>query len=127
MKKIVLLQHYYNAIGGIETFLYNFCKQFGDKYDITLVCRSISPSTALELSEFVNVICEVENQIECDICIITSVLVDKPVFDNVKYKEIYQMIHSDWTQMRKFWDWKFTEYDSNTKDNLSSESMEEIV
>lgn len=115
MKKIVLLQHYYNEIGGVETFLYNFCKQFGNKYDITLVCRSISSTTALELSEYVNVICEVENPIECDICIITSVLVDKPVFDQIKYKEIYQMIHSDWTQMRKFWDWKFIEYDKNTK------------
>lgn len=115
MKKIVLLQHYYNVIGGVETFLYNFCKQFGDKYDITLVCRSISAETALELSEFVNVVCEVENPIECDTCIITSVLVDKPVFDQIKYKEIYQMIHSDWTAMRKFWDWKFVEYDKNTK------------
>ena len=37
MKKIVLLQHYYNEIGGVETFLYNFCKQFGNEYDITLV------------------------------------------------------------------------------------------
>lgn len=115
MKKIVLLQHFYNEIGGIETFLYNFCKQFGDEYDITLVCRSISPENALDLAQFVDVVCEVEEPIECDICIITSVLVDKPVFDNIKYKEIYQMIHSDWTQMRKFWDWKFVEYDKNTK------------
>ena len=115
MKKIVLLQHFYNEIGGIETFLYNFCKQFGDKYDITLVCRSISPENALRLAEFVNVVCEVEQEIDCDICIITSVLVDKPVFDQIKYKEIYQMVHSDWSQMRKFWDWKFVEYDKNTK------------
>ncbi len=115
MKKIVLLQHYYNEIGGIETFLYNFCKQFGDEYDITLVCRSISIDNALELSKFVNIVCEVEEPIECDICIITSVLVDKPVFDKIKYKEIYQMVHSDWTQMRKFWNWQFVEYDKNTK------------
>ena len=115
MKKIVLLQHYYNEIGGIETFLYNFCKQFGDEYDITLVCRSISIDNALELSKFVNIVCEIEEPIECDICIITSVLVDKPVFDKIKYKEIYQMVHSDWTQMRKFWNWQFVEYDKNTK------------
>lgn len=115
MKKIVLLQHFYNEIGGIETFLYNFCKQFGDKYDITLVCRSISPENALKLAQYVNVVCEVEREIECDTCIITSVLVDLPVFKNIKYKEIYQMIHSDWTKMRKFWDWKFIEYDENTK------------
>lgn len=115
MKKIVLLQHFYNEIGGIETFLYNFCKEFGDKYDITLVCRDISVENALELSKFVNIVSETEEPIECDICIITSVLVDKPLFDLIKYKEIYQMIHSDWAAMRKFWNWQFVEYDKNTK------------
>lgn len=115
MKKIVLLQHYYNEIGGVETFLYNFCKQFGDEYDITLVCRDISDENAIELSNYVDVICEVEKPIDCDICIITSVLVDKPVLDVVNYKEIYQMVHSDWTEMKKIWNWKFIEYDKNTK------------
>ena len=90
MKKIVLLQHYYNEIGGIETFLYNFCKQFGDKYDITLVCRSISPENALKLAQYVNVVCEVERDIECDICIITSVLVDDEYFTQIKYNKYHQ-------------------------------------
>ena len=44
-KKIVLLQHYFNDIGGIETFLINFCKTFSQEYDITLVCREIGWET----------------------------------------------------------------------------------
>ena len=114
-KKIVLLQHYYNDIGGVETFLLNFCKRFGDEYDMTLVCRDISLENAIMLSKYVNVIIELTSPIECDICIITSVLVDDEYFQQIRYKEIYQMIHSDWTAMKKFWDWQFREHDPNTK------------
>jgi len=114
-KKIVLLQHYYNDIGGVETFLLNFCKRFGDEYDMTLVCRDISLENAIMLSKYVNVIIELTSPIECDICIITSVLVDDEYFQQIRYKKIYQMIHSDWTAMKKFWDWQFREHDPNTK------------
>lgn len=124
-KKIVLLQHYYNDIGGIETFLLNFCKRFGDEYDMTLVCRDISLENAIMLSKYVNVIIELTSPIECDICIITSVLVDDEYFQQIRYKEIYQMIHSDWTAMKKFWDWKFRERDSKTKYIAVSESARE--
>lgn len=114
-KKIVLLQHYYNDIGGVETFLLNFCKRFGDEYDMTLVCRDISLENAIMLSKYVNVIIELTSPIECDICIITSVLVDDEYFQQIRYKKIYQMIHSDWTAMKKFWNWQFREHDPNTK------------
>ena len=114
-KKIVLLQHYYNEIGGVETFILNFCKRFGDEYDMTLVCRDISLENAIMLSKYVNVIIELTSPIECDICIITSVLVDDEYFQQIRYKEIYQMIHSDWTAMKKFWNWQFREHDPNTK------------
>lgn len=127
MKKIVLLQHYYNEIGGIETFLYNFCKTFGDKYDITLICRDISSKNALDLSQFVNVMCEVERPIECDICIITSVLLDEPVFKQVKYKQLYQMIHSDWKGMKDFWKCDFKVHDKNTKFIAVSECARQSV
>ena len=58
-KKIVLLQHYFNEIGGVETFLINFCKTFGETYDITVVCREIlDVDNALILSNYANIICE---------------------------------------------------------------------
>ena len=114
-KKIVLLQHYYNEIGGVETFLYNFCKLLGDEYDLQLVCRDISFENALRLSDYCDVICEIPNKIKCDICIITSVLCDPEVYRHIEYKEIYQMVHSDWTEMKKIWDWKPTPLDADTK------------
>jgi glycosyltransferase involved in cell wall biosynthesis len=114
-KKIVLLQHYYNEIGGIETFLLNFCKRFGEDYDITLVTRDISFDNAVMLSKYAKVIIELTSPLECDICIITSVLVDREYMSQIKYKEIYQMIHSDWTTMEDYWEGSYVEYDPNTK------------
>lgn len=124
-KKIILLQHYFNEIGGIETFLINFCKKFGDKYDISLVTRTISFDNALIISKYANVICDFTEKISCDILIITSVLVDEDFYKMIDYKEIYQMVHSDWTAMRKFWDWEFKEYDPKTKYISVSETARE--
>jgi glycosyltransferase involved in cell wall biosynthesis len=114
-KKIILLQHYFNEIGGIETFIINFCKIFGNEYDISLVTRSISFENALTISKYANVICDFTERVHCDILILTSVLVDEPMFKLIDYDEIYRMVHSDWTEMRKFWDLEFKEYDQNTK------------
>lgn len=121
-KKIVLLQHYYNEIGGIETFLLNFCKKFGDEYDISLVTRDISLDNALMFQKYANVICDFTEKIKCDILILTSVLVDEEFYKMIEYDEIYQMIHSDWTAMKEFWSWQFKEYDPNTKYIAVSES-----
>ena len=121
-KKLVLLQHYYNEIGGIETFLLNFCKKFGDDYDISLITRDISLDNALMFQKYANVICDFTEKIKCDILIITSVLVDEEFYKMIEYDEIYQMVHSDWTAMKQFWSWQFKEYDPNTKYISVSES-----
>lgn len=107
--KVVLCQEYFNSIGGVETFIINFCKNFYKKYDITLLCRTIEKETALELSQYADIICEPDEdeEINCDICIISSVLVDKEMFKHIRYKKVYQMIHSDWTEMKNFWNWEF--------------------
>lgn len=115
-KKVFLLQHYFNDIGGIETFLINWCKVFKDKYDITLICEDISVMNALMLSKYCNLICEqLSETVECDILIITSVLVDDKNFRKIKYKRIFRMIHSDWTEMKKIWDYQFIEYGKDTQ------------
>ena len=125
MKKIVLLQHYFNEIGGIETFIINFCKTFYKDYDITLVCRRIGEINKSILSKYINVVTNPMKTIECDICIITSVEVDKPFFDLIKYKEIYHMIHSDWVKIQPFWKLKYKNYDKNTKYIAVSETARE--
>lgn len=121
MKKVVLCQHFFNKIGGIETFIINFCKTFHKEYDITLLCRYIDTDNALRLSQYADIICE-PIDINCDICIITSVLVDKGMIEKVKYKKIYQMIHSDWSEEKKFWDFKVEKYSPDTEFISVSES-----
>ena len=80
MKKVVLCQHFFNKIGGIETFIINFCKTFYKEYDITLLCRNIDIENALRLSQYADIICE-PIDIECDVCIITSVLTDNQIIE----------------------------------------------
>lgn len=114
MKKVVLCQHFFNKIGGIETFIINFCKTFYKEYDITLLCRNIDIDNALKLSQYADIVCE-PTDIECDTLIITSVLTDDEMIKKVKYKKIYQMVHSDWSQMKRFWDWEIKKYSPDTQ------------
>jgi glycosyltransferase involved in cell wall biosynthesis len=126
MKKVVLCQHFFNKIGGIETFIINFCKTFYKEYDITLLCRNIDIDNALRLSQYADIICE-PTDIECDTLIITSVLIDNPMIEKVKYKKIYQMVHSDWSQMKRFWDWEMKKYSPDTQFIAVSESARDSL
>lgn len=126
MKRVVLCQHFFNKIGGIETFIINFCKTFYKEYDITLLCRNIDVDNALKLSQYADIVCE-PTDIECDTLIITSVLIDNPMIEKVKYKKIYQMVHSDWSQMKKFWDWEMKRYSPDTQFIAVSESARDSL
>ena len=126
MKKVVLCQHFFNKIGGIETFIINFCKTFYKEYDITLLCRNIDIDNALKLSQYADVVCE-PIDIECDTLIITSVLIDNQMIEKVKYKKIYQMVHSDWSQMKRFWDWEIKKYSPDTQFIAVSESARDSL
>lgn len=126
MKRVVLCQHFFNKIGGIETFIINFCKTFYKEYDITLLCRNIDIDNALKLSQYADVVCE-PTDIECDTLIITSVLIDNQMIEKVKYKKIYQMVHSDWSQMKRFWDWEIKKYSPDTQFIAVSESARDSL
>lgn len=126
MKKVVLCQHFFNKIGGIETFIINFCKTFYKEYDITLLCRNIDIDNALKLSQYADVVCE-PTDIECDTLIITSVLIDNQMIEKVKYKKIYQMVHSDWSQMKRFLDWEIKKYSPDTQFIAVSESARDSL
>ena len=122
----MLCQHFFNKIGGIETFIINFCKTFYKEYDITLLCRNIDIDNALKLSQYADVVCE-PTDIECDTLIITSVLIDNQMIEKVKYKKIYQMVHSDWSQMKRFWDWEIKKYSPDTQFIAVSESARDSL
>lgn len=106
MKKIVILQNDFCVIGGIETFITNFCKTFYKNYEITIITNEIDNTRALKLCEYADILTEIED-IECDSCIITSIFVNKNWLGHIKFKKLIPMIHCDIKEMNRIWNKKF--------------------
>ena len=78
--------------GGIETFIYNFCKHMSEYYDITVVCEEINNNQLQRLVEIVPVVKNNPNTpIECDTLVMNSILENIP--QNIGYKQSVQMVH----------------------------------
>lgn len=97
MKKIILYNNYLSMIGGIETFVYNFCTHMRRDYDITVLVEKIPDIWVERLKELVNVETDMEKTYECDTLVMLRIPVAIP--ENVKYKKVIRRIHS-----RKFYD-----------------------
>ena len=80
-------------IGGIETFIYNFCANMHDKYDIVVLYNNMDIKQIERLRKFVRVQWNNPKQeIICDTLIINRITDDIP--DNIKYNKTVQMIHA---------------------------------
>ena len=98
---IVLWTAHTYAVGGIETFVYNFCKQMSKKYSIVVLFETMTQSRfdRLKAIDNVKVIKNDRNrQIYCDTVIINRIFDTIPT--NVVYKKSVQMVHcvkqKDW-------------------------------
>lgn len=79
-------------IGGIETFVYDFCMNFKDDYDITVLYDDMDEKQISRLDKYLRVIKNNPNlTIECDTLIINRISDLEPL--NVKYKKKIRMIH----------------------------------
>lgn len=94
MKKIILYIRKTNVIGGLETFIYNFCANMYKDYDITVMAGIMSPLQVNRLKPMVKVITgnDVNQPIECDTLLMMRVL--DPIPQNIKYKKIIRRIHT---------------------------------
>ena len=93
-EKIVFAQRYLYHIGGIETFLLNFCKHYKDRHITVVVSRAeIEPIIALK--PYCNIIIDKPgNTYQADVCILGNFDCDDFI-SKVKAKKYYQMIHAD--------------------------------
>lgn len=90
---ILYVQHI-AQIGGVETYLYEMCKQFKD-YDIAVVCKIIDPIQRDRLRQFCKVYVHTTQHIECK-CIITNY--DTSILDFVnKDAKKYCVLHTDYS------------------------------
>ena len=81
------------AIGGLETFNYNFCKNLGKDYDIIVLYKVIDPTQMQRLSQYARVIKnDIDTHIECDTLIVNRITDEAP--RNVHFKRKVQMVHS---------------------------------
>lgn len=93
------------TIGGIETFVYNFCKEMCDLYDIlVLYSEHMDPKQILRLSEFVRVQRNAGKLIQCNV--VVNIRLTDEVPSNVKYKKRIQMSHTCQLAPSGKWHWE---------------------
>lgn len=90
--QVVLYKSDIKEFGGIETFIYSFCKQMSKYYDITVLYDSISSEQLVRLAEICPVVKNNQTTtIDCDTLIMNSILDKKP--SNIACKQTIQMTH----------------------------------
>lgn len=90
--QVVLYTHWTDIIGGIETFIYNFCLCMKKHYDILVLYDSMNPAQIERLEPHVMVMKNNPSVIiKCDTLIMNRVLDKIP--DNVIYKKSIQILN----------------------------------
>ena len=100
--KIIIYQNFLYYIGGIETFLNNLVKNYQDR-NITIVINNLSENEeVIALSQYCDVIVDEDsnNHYKCDVLILGNYNGDD-IIKRVSTKKIYQMIHADWSELKK--------------------------
>ena len=91
MKKVVLYIKELAIIGGLETFVYNFCTHMGKEYDLTLAVNIIPQPLRERLSTVVKI--ETQNvRITCDTLVMLRMTDTIPT--NISYNKVVRRIHS---------------------------------
>jgi hypothetical protein len=90
--QVVIYQGRIHQIGGVETWIYNFCMTFAKTYDILIVYSQESSREQIErLSDLVPVMRIGEKMILCE-TLLTMRITDK-IPENIKAKKIVQLCH----------------------------------
>lgn len=104
---IVIYHENFAKIGGIETFIFNFCKMFGNEHKITIISTNIRYIKIFELAKYVNIY-TAPYECECDLLLLTRLDSNKRNIEKIKCKKTLQMVHCDLKDFYKFHpDYKF--------------------
>lgn len=102
---IIMYCNHINYIGGIETYIYNWCQHLADKYDVTVLYRSGDIQQVTRLYDYANVdLMDDAVQYSCDVLLSNSAWA--PIPPNVHAKKSYKIIHADYRDM-ELYGWKF--------------------
>lgn len=121
--QVVMFLRFVSKIGGVETFLYEFFKEFHDKHDILFLYEEADPYQIMRYSEFVKCQPYYSEQIECETFI--NVNCNKNIADNViaTSGNYLDMAHTDYGTMG----WKYTPHPKTTLTICVSEVVEKAL
>ena len=126
--QVVLYINRVNAVGGIQTFVYNFAKLMGKTYDILYVVNDAPKEHVEHMRKVVNIMVNPHQKIVCDTLIMLRILDTIP--SNIEYKKSIQMCHA--CKTKENWHIpKTSDYIVNvsqaSKDSFGEESKDGIV
>ena len=91
--QIIIWTAFTQAIGGIETWIYQFCKNMYKKYDIIVLYDHIDIRQLTRLEQYVRCVKQdVKQKLVCDTIIVSRITDTIP--SNVKAKQSVQMVHA---------------------------------
>lgn len=93
-KKVILYIKKTNIIGGIETFIYNFCYFMSLYFDITVLAGQMADIQANRLKRFAEVIRgdDINKEISCDTLIMLRI--GDAIPTNIRYDKVVRRIHT---------------------------------
>jgi glycosyltransferase involved in cell wall biosynthesis len=124
--KVAIYISNYNTIGGVETFVNNFCKRMSKYFELTLMFDKVdSIDILLRAAEW----CDVEQldkskHYTFDAFICASAWGYEP-FKHITAKRIIQMVHADYTYYIKGWNFKYTKHPKVTHHVCVSQTVKE--
>lgn len=89
--QVLIYRSTINKVGGINTFILNFCELMSDKFDITILANNCDPQRHAQMSKTNRVVVSKDAEIICDTLLIMSVL--DPIPQNVTYNKLIRMCH----------------------------------
>ena len=89
---LILYSSSINRIGGVETFIYNFCVNMREKYDILVLFDTIDEIQQMKLSKIVR--CQKHNPNNMTVCdTLMMIRIKDKIPNGIKYKKTIQTVH----------------------------------
>jgi|SRR6478735_760457 len=110
MKVIIYISNW-NQIGGVETFVKNFCKRMYKHVEVKLLYDNVASNHLVtEMQEYCNVEkANFKQRYNCDIFISASAW-GKSAFDIIDSKVYVQMVHADYRVVISGWAFKYKKH-----------------
>jgi glycosyltransferase involved in cell wall biosynthesis len=105
----------WNVLGGVESFIQNFCKRMNKHYKISLLFDWVENNNLLfEYSNYVDIIKIDKSKIYSFDYFINSTAWGFSPFDNIESKKVIQVVHADYRHVIQNWNFKYIKHNKTT-------------